>query len=262
MLSFASLPAPTEAERAAFAQRLDVRAAILLADSGRLDDFERFSNAIDDRLDTALEHQMLFDIGQTYLETRAAVRGAKAGLGRGLVAPEAVFPVIKLPATTRNGSAEEAMVLALSRQESELYPRAVSSADARGMMQIIPRYAEAEARKVGIPYRSSWLTDDPTYNLRLGRGFLDDVVNEFGGSYILAAAAYNAGPTRVRQWIEQFGDPRTRAVDPVTWIETIPFEETRNYVQRVLENTQVYRHRLTGEPVRINLSRDLARGRP
>jgi soluble lytic murein transglycosylase len=261
MLAFADIPPATDAERAAFEQRPIVRAAILLAETGQLSDFERFSNAIDDTLATPVEHQLLFDVGQTFLETRAAVRGAKSGLGRGLIAPDAVFPVIKLPPTTRNGSAEEAMVLALSRQESELYPRAVSSADARGMMQIIPRYAEAEARKVGIPYRSSWLTDDPTYNLRLGRGFLDDLVNEFGGSYILAAAAYNAGPTRARQWIEEFGDPRTGGVDAVTWVETIPFEETRNYVQRVLENTQVYRHRLANKPTQITLTRDLARGR-
>ena len=153
------------------------------------------------------------------------------------------------------------MVLALSRQESEFNHRAISSADARGLMQMIPRYAQAEARMVGLPFRQSWLTDDPQYNLRLGRGFLDDLVDEFGGSYILAAAAYNAGPSRARQWINDFGDPRG-GVDPVDWIESIPFAETRNYVQRVLENTVVYRHRLTGQPVEIRLSEDLRRGRP
>ena len=99
------------------------------------------------------------------------------------------------------------------------------------------------------------------YNLRLGRGFLDDLVDDYNGSYILAAAAYNAGPSRARQWISDFGDPRGQ-VDPVDWIESIPFAETRNYVQRVLENTQVYRHRLTGGPVEITLSEDLKRGRP
>jgi soluble lytic murein transglycosylase len=115
---------------------------------------------------------------------------------------------------------------------------------------------------VGLPFRSSWLTDDPTYNLRLGRGFLDDLVDDYNGSYILAAAAYNAGPSRARQWIADFGDPRSSSVDAVEWIESIPFSETRNYVQRVLENTQVYRHRLTGQPVEITLSKDLERGRP
>jgi len=261
VINFPAIATPTDEERAAFARRPAVRAAILLAETGRLDSFERFCFAIDDTLETPAEHQMLFDISAGYLEMRAAVRGAKAGLGRGLVAPDAVFPVVSLPPSPRSSSAEPAMVLALTRQESEFNHRAISSADARGLMQMIPRYAQAEARMVGLPFRQSWLTDDPQYNLRLGRGFLDDLVDDFGGSYILAAAAYNAGPSRARQWIRDFGDPRA-GTDPVDWIESIPFSETRNYVQRVLENTQVYRHRLTGQPATIRLSEDLHRGRP
>lgn len=261
VINFPAVATPTDEERAAFARRPGVRAAILLAETGRLDSFERFCFALDDTLETPAEHQMLFDIAAGYLEMRAAVRGAKAGLGRGLVAPDAVFPVLQLPPSPRSSSAEPAMVLALARQESEFNQRAISSADARGLMQMIPRYAQAEARMVNLPFRSSWLTDDPQYNLRLGRGFLDDLVDEFGGSYILAAAAYNAGPSRARQWIKDFGDPRA-GTDPVDWIESIPFAETRNYVQRVLENTQVYRHRLTGQPATIRLTEDLHRGRP
>lgn len=261
LIAFTPLPSATDEQRSAFAARPPVRAAILLAEAGRLASFERFVNQLDDTLTTPLEHQMLFDIAQSYLEMRAAVRSGKAGLARGIVAPNAVFPVLDLPKSPRSGSAEPALVLALSRQESEFNPRAVSSADARGMMQMIPRYAEAEARMVGLPFRKSWLTDDPTYNLRLGRGFLDDLVDDFKGSYILAAAAYNAGPSRARQWIADFGDPRAGA-DPVEWIESLPFSETRNYVQRVMENLQVYRHRLSGEPVQIRLSDDLHRGQP
>jgi soluble lytic murein transglycosylase len=260
-IAFSPPAPPTDEERAAFAKRTPVRAAILLAETGRLASFERFSFALDDVMETANEHQMLFDVAAGYLEMRAAVRGAKAGLGRGLVAPDAVFPLMPLPSSPRSGSAEPALVLALSRQESEFNARAISSADARGLMQMVPRYAQAEAKMVGLPFKSSWLTDDPQYNLRLGRGFLDDLVDDFGGSYILAAAAYNAGPSRARQWINDFGDPRVNA-DPIDWIESIPFAETRNYVQRVLENTQVYRHRLAGAPVDIQLSEDLRRGRP
>jgi soluble lytic murein transglycosylase len=260
-IGFAAIESPAAAQRQAFAERPDVAAAILLAESGRLALFERFSNHIDDRLQTAVDHQMLFDIGAGFLEMRAAVRGGKAGLARGLVAPDAVFPLYELPASPRTGSAEPALVLALARQESEFNHRAVSSADARGMMQMIPRYAQAEAKLVGLPFRQSWLTDDPAYNFRLGRGFLDDLVDDYGGSYVLATAAYNAGPSRARQWIRDFGDPRAGA-DPVDWIESIPFSETRNYVQRVLENTQVYRHRLSGTAVPIRLTADLARGRP
>lgn len=261
VLNLGSHTAPTDEERAEFARRPAVRASILMAEAGRLASFERFHFALDDVLTTPAEHQMLFDIAAGYLEMRAAVRGAKAGLGRGIVAPDAVFPVLPLPNSPRSGAAEPAMVLALTRQESEFNHRAISSADARGLMQMIPRYAQAEARMVGIPFRASWLTDDPQYNLRLGRGFLDDLVDDYGGSYILAAAAYNAGPSRARQWMADFGDPRA-GTDPVEWIESIPFAETRNYVQRVLENTIVYRHRLTGQPVEITLSQDLRRGRP
>jgi peptidoglycan lytic transglycosylase len=260
-IDFPGHPPPSDEDRAAFAKRNDVRAAILLAESGRFASFERFSYAIDDMLTTAPEHQMLFDIAAGYLEMRAAVRGAKAGLGRGLVAPDAVFPLMDLPSSPRTGSAEPALVLALSRQESEFNPRAISGADARGLMQMVPRYAQAEAKMVGLSFRSSWLTDDPSYNLKLGRGFLDDLVDDYNGSYIMAAAAYNAGPSRVRQWVNDLGDPRGQ-VDPVDWIESIPFAETRNYVQRVLENTQVYRWRLAGQPVDIKLSEDLKRGRP
>lgn len=262
LLAFEPIAAPTDEDRAAFAAQPAVRAAILLAETGRLASFERFSNAIDDTLASPVEHQMLYDIAQGYLESRAALRGAKAGLQRGLVAPDAVFPVLPLPPSTRNGAAEPAMVLALSRQESEFNPRAISGANARGMMQMVPRYAQDEARKVGVAYRQSWLTDDPDYNFRLGRGFLDELVDRYNGSYVLAAAAYNAGPSRARQWVDDFGDPRGGQVDPVDWIESIPFAETRNYVQRVLENTQVYRHRLTGQPTELRLSADLKRGRP
>ncbi|MBI1362162.1 MAG: transglycosylase SLT domain-containing protein [Alphaproteobacteria bacterium] len=259
LLKFDPIKPPTDADRAAFTQRPIVRAAILLAETGRLAAFERFSNAIDDQLNSAQEHQMLFDIASGYLEMRAAVRGGKAGLARGLVAPDAVFPTIDLPKSPRSGAAEPALVLALSRQESEFNPQAVSSADARGLMQLIPRYAQAEARKVGMPFRENWLTDDANYSLKVGRAFLDDLVNQYEGSYIMAVAAYNAGPSRVRQWVDDYGDPRGQ-VDPVQWIESIPFSETRNYVQRVLENMEVYRQRLAGKPMRITLSADLHRG--
>src|SRR5690606_32709879 len=147
--------APTADERAEFARRTPVRAAILLAETGRLASCQRFSFALGGMMDTAAEHQMLFDIAAGYLVMRAAGRGAKAGRGRGLVAPDAVLPVRSWPPSPRTGSAEPALVLALSRQESEFNPRASSGADARGLMQMVPRYAQAEARMVGLPFRSS-----------------------------------------------------------------------------------------------------------
>lgn len=139
-------------------------------------------------------------------------------------------------------------------------PRAISHANARGLMQFLPATARNEARLRGLPYRTSWLTDDPGYNMTLGGAHLDTLINRFNGSYIMAIASYNAGPHRPPAWVEDYGDPRRGEIDPVDWVEFIPFSETRNYVQRVLENTQVYRYRLDGDG-EIRLSDDLDRGR-
>jgi soluble lytic murein transglycosylase len=152
-------------------------------------------------------------------------------------------------------------MLARSRQESEMNPNAISYVGARGLMQFMPSTASREARMSGLPYRKSWLTDDPGYNMTLGGQHLDYLLNRFNGSYIMTAAAYNAGPTRPSQWIADYGDPRTGQVDPIDWVEFIPFSETRNYVQRILENTQVYRSRLSGKPEEIKIQEDLERGK-
>lgn len=260
---FLQPPRPaTEQERLAFESRPVVRAAKLQAETGRLRSFERFSFHLDDMLDNAHDHQMLFDMAMEYLEPRSGIRGAKSGLAKGLIAPEAAFPIVALPPSPRSGVAEEALVIALSRQESELTPTAVSRANARGMMQIIPATARNTARQTGMPYRTSWLTDDPNYNMRLGRSYLDGLIEQFNGSYILALAGYNAGPSRSRQWIADYGDPRSPDVDAIDWIESIPFSETRNYVQRISENLQVYRSRLSRAPTQIRLSEDIKRGYP
>src|SRR5690606_22774680 len=102
------------------------------------------------------------------------------------------------------------------------------------------------------------LTEDPEFNIQLGSAYLEGLLRQFDGSYLLAIAAYNAGPARVQQWIRANGDPRTYGVDPVDWIEAIPFSETRNYVQRVLENLQVYRHRLGGPVLAFSLEQDIS----
>ena len=129
------------------------------------------------------------------------------------------------------------------------------------MMQMMPAVARVTARRVGLPYRYESLTYDPEYNMRLGRYHLQEVIDEFDGSYVLALAAYNAGGHRSRRWIEDYGDPRTSEIDPIDWLESIPFSETRNYVQRVMENLQVYRYRLgDGQPVPLELEADLRRG--
>ena len=114
------------------------------------------------------------------------------------------------------------------------------------------------ARRAGVSYSKKKLTSDPAYNATLGARYLDEVIEQFNGSYVMAFAAYNAGPSRVVQWIETFGDPRDPDVDAINWVELIPFTETRNYVQRIMENQQVYRARL-GSP-KLTIEADLKRG--
>jgi len=149
--------------------------------------------------------------------------------------------------------------LAVTRQESAFDQGAISIVGARGMMQLMPFTAQKMAKSLALPYSASLLTDDRVYNMRLGRAYIDEMLTEFSGSYVLAIAAYNAGPARVNQWIGQFGDPRAKNADVIDWIESIPISETRNYVQRVLENLQVYRLMLGDRAKAFELVADLRR---
>jgi soluble lytic murein transglycosylase len=126
------------------------------------------------------------------------------------------------------------------RQESSFERSAVSSAGARGLMQLMPGTAAQAASRLGVPYALGRLTDDPSYNVLLGNHHLSQLMDEWGGNAVLVAAAYNAGSGNVRRWINANGDPRLPGADVVSWIESIPFSETRNYVQRVVENAVVY----------------------
>ena len=250
----------TDEDRSNFQNRALVRAMRLFAENGWDAAFRKFAYHLDDQLTRPQDFELLADLGREYHYADIGVRGAKAGLAKGVVAPDAAYPVVEYP-LLREPQVERSLMLALSRQESEMNPAAISHANARGLMQFIPRTARLEARRQGLPYRTSWLTDDPGYNMTLGGAHLDTLLRQFNGSYIMTAAAYNAGASRPQRWIGEYGDPRAGEVDPVDWVEFIPFSETRNYVQRVLENTQVYRNRLSGEPVDIQLSDDLDRGR-
>ncbi len=250
----------TDEDRANFQSRSLVKAMRLFAENGWDASFRKFAYHLDDQLSRSQDFELLAELGREYHYADIGVRGAKAGLAKGVVAPDAAYPVVDY-ALLREPQVERSLMLALSRQESEMNPAAISHANARGLMQFIPRTARLEARRQGLPYRTSWLTDDPGYNMTLGGAHLDTLLRQFNGSYIMTAAAYNAGASRPRRWIGEYGDPRAGEVDPVDWVEFIPFSETRNYVQRVLENTQVYRNRLSGEPEDIRLTDDLQRGR-
>src|SRR5690606_18055700 len=120
---------------------------------------------------------------------------------------------------------EWALVHAIIRQESRFDQYAISSAGARGLMQLMPRTAREIAKKMGLSHRDEWLTTRPDHNIRLGSRYVSDMAAQFGGEYALAAAAYNAGPTRVRGWLREFGDPRDKKADMIDWLEEIPIYE-------------------------------------
>jgi soluble lytic murein transglycosylase len=233
-----------------------------MAEVGARRDFESIAYYLDDTLDDPQEIELLAQMAREQSYARTALRSAKAGLFRNVVAANAAYPLIDLPPSVRSGTRiEPALVLSIIRQESEFDPSVVSHANAHGLMQLIPGTAQAQARREGMTYQRASLTGDPQYNMTLGSAHLADLIDDFNGSYVLAIAAYNAGSHRAREWIGDWGDPRSRSVDVVDWVELIPFAETRNYVQRVTENLQVYRYRLAGAPTPITLESDLQRGR-
>jgi len=135
---------------------------------------------------------------------------------------------------------EDAMIHALIRKESKFNPMALSQAGACGMMQVMPSTAKMVAQKLGIDFSETRLKTDPHYNMLIGTAYLKERLEDYQGSIILTLAAYNAGPGSVRKWIERYGDPRNPEVDPIDWVEKIPYSETRNYIQRVMENNVVY----------------------
>lgn len=198
-------------------------------------------------------------IGRTDL----SVAVAKRALREGVVLPLAGWPMLQPPPYPRHADdptmLEAPLVLSVIRQESLFRTGAVSHAGARGLMQLMPATARRVAKTSGKRYIRSKLTTDPSYNMILGQRYLDGLIDDFDGSYILALAGYNAGPSRSRAWIRAFGDPRDPDVDPVDWVEHIPFRETRNYVQRIMENLQVYRALWSGTDVASALESDLER---
>jgi soluble lytic murein transglycosylase-like protein len=248
---------PTAEDRARFEAREQVRALRILAAAGEKSLLNVFATHLDDSLEPG-ELALLVDTARGYGEPMLAMNIVRGAAQRGVVMAERGYPVQTPPRVM--GGPEPAFVLGIIRQESGFQPDIRSSAGARGYMQLLPTTAELVARKLGVSYQPSMLTD-PQYNMRLGSKYLGDQVDRFSGSYIMAAAAYNAGPGRPAQWINFCGDPRTGTTDPLDFIECIPFSETRNYVQRVLENTQIYRARLNGNSAPITLSADLKRGR-
>jgi soluble lytic murein transglycosylase len=206
------------------------------------------------------ELAMLAHLAEALGDTQIAVRIGKSGVARGFNLIYYAYPVHRLPAyTPLRRPPETAVILGIARQESEFNTATMSGAGARGILQVMPATARHICRDYKIKCDVPRLMKDAAYNTMLGSAYISDRVDEFRGSYILAIAGYNAGPGRAREWIREFGDPRDPKIDPIDWIHRIPIEETRNYVQRVLSNIQVYRARLGEEATAVRLNADLRR---
>jgi soluble lytic murein transglycosylase len=236
-------PTPTPEERAAFNANELTQALRALIEVDAKPYQRAFATALAEGSDQAVDRHMTAELANKMSRVdlgvviaRQAAREKITLVQYGYPAPAYSYPLVP----------EKALILAITRQESNFDANALSSAGARGLMQLMPATAKSLAKREKISYAEKKLTD-PAYNMRLGSVFLADLVNSFEGSYVLAAASYNAGPGRARQWVKQFGDPRDPTVDPIDWIEQIPFAETRSYVQRVMENVMVYRAVLAGK---------------
>ncbi|QEX16719.1 lytic transglycosylase [Hypericibacter terrae] len=256
-LSFPRLPKITNEGKAKFEKLELVRLVRMLGELDEADRCRSFLLRLTERAKEPAEYRMIADLADDIGRRDYGVAVAKQARTQGVELLDYLYPMQALPA---GDNPEDALILAVIRQESAFDQKATSSAGALGLMQLMPRTAKQIAKKLQLPYSDAKLTKDPSYNIKLGRAYLGDLVNGFDGSYILAIASYNAGPARVQSWMSEFGDPRDRGVDAIDWIETIPFSETRNYVQRVLENLQVYRHRLNGKTeIALSLEQDLGR---
>jgi soluble lytic murein transglycosylase len=249
-------PVITPQARSAFEGREEIQATRLLLDNGERELFRTFVLSLDDILPTAEDEAQLIDLARNYGDMDISMKAARKAAQRGFVLPQRAYPIRTAP---DGGGAEPALVLAITRQESGFDPLVRSGAGARGMMQLMPSTAKILARRIGVSYSPGQL-DEPDYNMRLGATYLGQLVSQFSGSYVMAAAGYNAGPGRPSQWTQFCGDPRGGQTDPIDYIECIPFSQTRDYVMRVMENAQVYRAKLAGGSAPITLTADLKRG--
>lgn len=240
--SFPAAPAaiPTPAERAAFNAAPLTSAVREVARESDWRTAIRFFREISERAETPGQHKLVAEMAQSLGRRDLGVIVGQAAASDGHLDFQSIaFPRIPVPPGT---SQSWTMIHALTRQESQFAQNAVSHAGARGLMQLMPGTAREQAGKMGLSYSPEAVMGDPNYNMQLGSGYFGRMMDYFGGSHPLAIAAYNAGAGNVNKWLRANGDPRTGSISWVDWIEKIPIYETKNYVQRVIENAVVYSH--------------------
>ncbi|MDD9910910.1 MAG: lytic transglycosylase domain-containing protein [Ahrensia sp.] len=251
---------PSNSDRTRFPQYELVQAIDKLESAGHDRLAAPFYDFLSRKMGSAGELAILAARAERQGDFRLSLQVGKRAHRRGFEVDTLAWPIGAIPRNTKTGGAGLALAYAIARQESAFQVDARSSANALGLLQLLPATAKRTARSIGIGYSRSRLVQDASYNARLGTAFLSQQLDNFGGSYVLTFAAYNAGPRRASEWIERYGDPRGRPLDDVVdWIEKIPFGETRNYVMRVMENYQVYKARLNG--AKLTIEQDLRAGR-
>src|SRR6185437_12760024 len=202
----------------------------------------------------------LGEVAARHHDGRSMLLLGESAYRRGLPLDYYAYPIAGLPEYKPIAPPiEPAVAYSISRQESHFNQKIVSSAHAMGLMQVTPAAGIDTAKKYKVTYDRARLLKDPVYNMQMGAAELSNLLSGYNGSYILTFAGYNAGRGRVRQWIAAYGDPRDPNVDPVDWVERIPISETRNYVERIMENLQVYRARFGGGS-KLMIEADLKRG--
>jgi soluble lytic murein transglycosylase len=255
-------PEPSAEERAALRNVDIVRAVEILY---AVDERDLVLVMVADLTDVASDTGVMLMIGQAarqHGDARAMLYVGKAAIARGLPLDVYAFPEIGMPKYSAIGpEIDRGLLYAIARQESTFHQKTVSSANAMGLMQVTPAAGRYIARKFGVSYDQKRLLSDPVYNTQFGAAELGNLLQDYRGSYLLTFVGYNAGRGRVRDWIARYGDPRDPKVDPIDWAERIPFSETRNYVQRVMENMQVFRARFSNN-ARLTIEADLRGGGP
>lgn len=242
MIEPGAVYAVSAADRLAFAARPEILAISLIEKSGEESRARRLYLSLAASLDKPADVQMLAERALKDYGPTLALAIGKTALSQGHDPGLAAFPLGAIPETADISGAGKALAYAIARQESAFNPQAVSPANAKGLLQLLPSTAKRVASKYQMAYAEDKLTEDPAFNATLGSHYLGEQIDKFDGSLIMTFAAYNAGPNRVDQWIRRYGDPRGKSIEAaIDWIEDIPFTETRDYVQRVMENYQVYK---------------------
>lgn len=252
--SLLSQARPADWRGAGFASSSVLEAAMLLSRAGDRTLAKRFFLHLAEGLG-GQELDQLADLALRMDEPHIALVIAKQAAEQGVILPRAYYPVPDF-VPGEGIAVSRALALAISRRESEFDPAARSAADARGLMQVLPSTAKLVAPRVGLTYDARKL-NDPAYNVRIGTGYLAQLVEQFGTSVALIASGYNAGPGRPKRWMGMFGDPRDPDVDVVDWVEMIPFTETRTYVMRVTESLVIYRAILRGSVGPVDVTGEL-----